>query len=162
MSFWINFGNFQRGQKWFFSLKIKRNREIRLYIYSSIKVYKNTFVWNLVIFYENSCLSTQLWAVAFISNIFEGFKSEFFPLKSEFRLNIYSSIKVYKKTFIYNLVIFYENSCLSTQVGADAFISNIFDGLKSELLPLNSLEISNFGFIYTRLSKSIKISLFLI
>ena len=46
--------------------------------------------------------------------------------------------------------------------GAFAFISNSFKGFQSEFFPLKSKEIVNVGFIYTRLSKSIKIPLILI
>ena len=102
----IHFLNFRGVQKWILSLKIKRNRDFRLLLYSSIKVYKYTVVFNLAFLYQNSCLSIQGGPLAFISEIFEGFKSEFFPLKSK--------------------------------------------------------EFEIFGFFYTRLSKSIKIPLFLI
>ena len=204
------FEYFRGVQNWIFSLKIKINRKFWFYGYSSIKVYINTFVFNLVFFYVNSCLSTQRGAFAFIFNIFERFKSEYFPLKwkeksikialfviwyffmkihiwahmvepldsflifsrgkkseffslkSEFRLYIYSSIKVYKYTFVFNLVLFYQISCLCTQGGVFAFISKYFQRFKSEYFPLKSKEIVIFLFIYTRLSKSINIPLSLI
>ena len=159
--------NFFKGfQSEFLPWKSKEIPDFRLYIYSSIKVYKNTFVFNLVFLYEMSSLSKQAGVFAFISNIFKGFKSEFFPQKSKEIPNfvfIYTRLSKSTKIPLFLIQYFCMKCHLWAYKGDPLHSFLIFSRVsKVNFFNWKSKEIPNFVFIYTRLSKSIKLPLFLI